>query len=75
MQVPGGARLGGHRALEALWVHRAKDAVIDRPGGVDDRSQGVLFGDLGDELLERGLVGYVTGGYPDLCPQLLELCL
>ncbi len=75
MQVVGGVRLGGKDGVQALAVERVEDAVVEHAGGVHDRPQGVLWGDLGDRLGEGFPVGDVAGEDLRLCARLLKLCL
>ena len=73
MQRPGGVRLGRKDALDLLGAKRVDRGVIEHPGGVDDRTQGMGLGDRVHQRLELGGVGDVTSD--DLClgAQLLEL--
>ncbi len=54
-------------------VQRVEQAVVEHPGGVDDRAQGVLVGDRGEQRLELGAIGDVAGGDRHLGAQLLQL--
>ncbi len=61
VQVPGGVGLRGQRRAQALGVERLDEAVVERPGGVEDRAQGVLGGDPGKQRLDLLAVGDVAG--------------
>ena len=73
VQVPGGFGLGRHRPLQALGVERLQDAVVEDPGGVDDRAEGVLGIDRVDQCLELRALGDVAGLDPHRGAELLEL--
>ena len=65
--------LGAKTRSSFCSVERLEHAVVECPGGVDHRAQGVLGGDLGEELLQRLAIGHVTGGDLGLCAELAQL--
>ena len=54
--------LGAKTRSICSGAERLDRAVVERPGAVDHRAQGVLGGDRGEQLLQRLAVGDVAGG-------------
>ena len=65
--------LGAIDRAQALRIEIGDQAVIEHPGGVDDRAQRVLLGDPGEEPFHLRGVGDVAGGDLDLGPELGQL--
>ena len=67
VQVPGGVYLGGEDLVDLLWAQGLDRCVGERPGAVDDRSQGTPLGTLRG-LLQRLSVADITSGDLDSAP-------
>ncbi len=66
VQVEGGGGLGPQRGLDAVGRERVHDAGVDDAGGVEDRGQRLVGGQLREDGGQRVVVGRVHRGHGDL---------